>query len=701
MTRHKRKTVRPADEADITTNRRRPTEEAVEKIKQRALNGASEEPDAGEETAGSGTAVALPETGDRKREEFSDEEVQQFFLDGLASLEPTRFPSASAKFQSEEAIWANTRHGGGRGMIGVDQAILYATAFLYRNRPGLTDDQIVERVLNGVRQIHAAQCPRERWDWREERREIADKLQRYKKRLADQNAAKGIPSGPIEEARAKLQREARGGAEEAKTKEEAKTEDAPAKLTALEYGVAVLNSKAKWDDETKRTLFEKMSQEHAVVSIGGTVRYLHQVTGADGRQSELRFLKQQDMQTLYEAIQIPVEKTTTTGGSTTTKTEYISAFNLWRRSPERRQYVGAGMFPGKMPVPKGYLNLWTGFAVEPREGDWSKFREHIRKVICGEDAATYAWVMDWLAHSVQRPDEKPGSALVLKGHLKGTGKTILNIMMKGIHGVHASSVSKSEQLVGRFNGHLLRNVVLGVEEAFWAGDKAATGALKNLITERRLAIELKGIDVFDADNFTRLIFTSNEDWAVPVGVDERRFMVLEVQNKSAKDPRYFDPIFKQMLEQGGLEAMLYELMNRKIVSNLRNPPETTALVHQRKHSLDALPRWIWAVAREGELSNPEAADLTDHFRDGRVIVLSMTEPTQVSTGVVQGAAKKACPGYKGGTVDTDLGKLLTRLGVRRRQVGKTRRPVYEFPPLPELREAVERELRVDCQPEPE
>jgi hypothetical protein len=43
--------------------------------------------------------------------------------------------------------------------------------------------------------------------------------------------------------------------------------------------------------------------------------------------------------------------------------------------------------------------------------------------------------------------------------------------------------------------------------------------------------------------------------------------------------------------------------------------------------------------------------------------------------------------------------MLTRLGVKRRQLGSERRPAYEFPPLPELRAAVERELRVDCQPE--
>jgi hypothetical protein len=260
-------------------------------------------------------------------------------------------------------------------------------------------------------------------------------------------------------------------------------------------------------------------------------------------------------------------------------------------------------------------------------------------------------------------------------------------------GQHAARVDKKDQLVGRFNGHLESKLLLGVEEAFWAGDHAAEGTLKSLITEDRLTFERKGLDAYTGPNYTRLIFTSNQDWVVPVGIDERRFMVLEVVNLRANDPTYFNPIFEQM-NDGGLAAMLHDLLNRKITSNLRKPPETGALVDQRIQSLDGLRRWLWTIAREGEFVNPEPQDLQDVHSAKKVITLQEDTPTSVACGVVIAAAKKACNAYEGRTVDTKLGELLEKLGVRRRRVGNARRPVYEFPPLVEFKSAVERELRV-------
>ena len=78
-----------------------------------------------------------------------------------------------------------------------------------------------------------------------------------------------------------------------------------------------------------------------------------------------------------------------------------------------------------MTVPNGYLNLWQGFAVKPHKGDWTLFDDHLFYVICGENQRYYDWLMDWLAHLVQKPYEKPGSAVVLKSEVKGTGKSMV------------------------------------------------------------------------------------------------------------------------------------------------------------------------------------------------------------------------------------------------------------------------------------
>ena len=89
------------------------------------------------------------------------------------------------KFKSLDDIWRHTKYKGDAritAFIGLDEAILRATAWLYARKPFWTDDQIVDAVLFEVRQIKDKQAPTERWDWEQERREIKDKLARYKAR---------------------------------------------------------------------------------------------------------------------------------------------------------------------------------------------------------------------------------------------------------------------------------------------------------------------------------------------------------------------------------------------------------------------------------------------------------------------------------------------------------------------------------------
>jgi len=107
----------------------------------------------------------------------------------------------------------------------------------------------------------------------------------------------------------------------------------------------------------------------------------------------------------------------------------ISLAKAWLESDLWRTYYGITFQPG---VPRSqcavgdsdgpYFNHWQGFAVEPHEGDRSIFLDHIRTNVCHDDPYRLDWVIGWLANIVQRPREKPGTALVLRG-MQGVGKT--------------------------------------------------------------------------------------------------------------------------------------------------------------------------------------------------------------------------------------------------------------------------------------
>ena len=98
----------------------------------------------------------------------------------------------------------------------------------------------------------------------------------------------------------------------------------------------------------------------------------------------------------------------------------------WLASRDRRQFAGLEFTPDPNDAPgaPGYLNLWRGFAVTPRAkaNGYAVFRDHLLTNVCGGDHALFAWVFGWFAHLVQRPRERIGTALVLRGKM-GTGKT--------------------------------------------------------------------------------------------------------------------------------------------------------------------------------------------------------------------------------------------------------------------------------------
>ena len=190
-----------------------------------------------------------------------------------------------------------------------------------------------------------------------------------------------------------------------------------------------------------------------------------------------------------------------------------------------------------------------------------------------------------------------------------------------LFGPYTIEVSQSSHLVGNFNAHLQNKLLVYADEAFWAGDKRAEGALKAIITEDKIAIEMKGIDVQSSSNFARLILASNNDWVVPASIDQRRFAVIEAGEARMQDAHYFKALLDQ-IEQGGLQALMQFLMDRDLNgTNLRKIPRTAALVDQQLHSLDSVGQWLFCSLISAVLKNRSVEGLSS-LMSGHVSVPS-------------------------------------------------------------------------------
>lgn len=267
----------------------------------------------------------------------------------------------------------------------------------------------------------------------------------------------------------------------------------------------------------------------------------------------------------------------------------------WMSSRRRREYDGVEFHPDPNDAPgtEGYFNLWRGFAVRPapKRNGYAVFRDHLFTNICNGDPKLYAWVFGFFAHMVQRPRERTGTALVFRGKM-GTGKTVVGEAIGSLFPSHFFLVDNARYLTGQFNAHMAQCLLLQADEAVWAGDKEAEGRLRGLITSREQMIEPKGVDPIRLLNFVRIVMTSNEDWVVPAGKEERRFCVLDVSDRCMQNTAYFSEMEAE-LANGGREALLHDLLAFDLSTvDFRQIPKTGALLEQKIHSLDPIDGWF-------------------------------------------------------------------------------------------------------------
>lgn len=341
--------------------------------------------------------------------------------------------------------------------------------------------------------------------------------------------------------------------------------------------------------EGKEAVLDEMNAQHCVVMENGKFRvFTEEFDPVLGRHFYQRSSKE-DFQNLY--CNSFVEQM---NDRPTTRAQF------WLKHPKRRQYKGVIFDPSGDH--DGWLNLWRGWAVEPKPGDWSLLDRLIREVLTDGDPRGYRYVLNWIAAMFQRPAEPAEVAIAFKG-AKGTGKGTLGRVLQQLAGPHGLHISSPEHITGRFNSHLQNCICLFADEAFWAGDKAGEAKLKALVTEPTVAYEGKGRDAVMGKNLIHIVMASNSDWVVPAGLDgERRFAVFEV-NESRKDDRDFFRALNRQLDEGGRAAFLHDMLARDIDGwHPRNDiPQNSALADQKLRGMDPEFSWWYSLLYAGEL----------------------------------------------------------------------------------------------------
>jgi len=344
--------------------------------------------------------------------------------------------------------------------------------------------------------------------------------------------------------------------------------------------------------ETLKEL-EGLNKVFGAALLSGTFRVLKE--WFDGHKHFLSFLKAYDFELFFRNKRVFVFKDEDLKPAPLGK--------LWLDWEGRRTYNEVTFDPSLKKDTPGVYNMFRGL-LEPKKGDWSKIRWHTKNIICNGDDEIYKYVIAWIARAVQDPGGKrPGVALVLQGG-KGIGKGFWADYMGKMFGEGYLPLADAAGFTGKFNMHMSKAILVFLDEATFGGDKKNKGKLQNMITDPVTLFEPKGIDSITMRNYMNVIIASNEEWIVPASSDERRYLVLAVNEDKKLNTDYFNGIDDEM-ENGGPAAMMYDLLRYDYSAvNLRKAPFTQALSEQIETSLPVVfAFWQFVLEREFLLSD--------------------------------------------------------------------------------------------------
>lgn len=418
----------------------------------------------------------------------------------------------------------------------------------------------------------------------------------------------------------------------------------------------------------------KLNKKHAVARVSGKTIIMD--FAYDGK---VHYGSVNDLHNLYENDRRPKEDTT------------VPVSKLWMQHQQRRTYPNGIVFLPNRHI-EGTYNHWQGFSVEPDPNKSCKwFLHHLKEVFCAGNEEHYRYMLGWLAHMVQKPEEKPGVAIIARGE-KRIGKDTPFLYISKMIENHYVTVSEKSQMVGKFNAHQEKVLLLHMQEGFWGGNKQDESALKYMITSETVMIEPKGVNAFPVKSCLRLYISSNERWVVPATEDEGRFLVLEVSKKHQKDHAYFAKIYEEM-DNGGPAALLHYLMNYDISNfQVRNVPDSEALAEQKIEGLRNIEKWWLEVLQSGSVYDQQYGDLIDQDEwEKNVMVVDKQRLRAHYANWMHGRR------YSGEVLSDNaftkrLQVMAPRVDVTRRRIGGSRANVFIIPNLHECREGFQNYL---------
>lgn len=203
------------------------------------------------------------------------------------------------------------------------------------------------------------------------------------------------------------------------------------------------------------------------------------------------------------------------------------------------------------------VNTYVPAIIERKEGDIEPFLNHLELIIGDENDRRS--LLEYLAHNVKYPGHKIPWAPLIQSDVQGVGKNVLKFAMQHCMGRNYVHPAKAKQLVdsgAKFNAWMTGKLFIIADEIKVDSKRDMMSSLTEMISEKVLEIEGKGVDQIVGDNIANWLFFTNHRDAIPIGVHDRRFAPFfsDIQSVSDLLERGMDDDYFTNLYDGWLRA---------------------------------------------------------------------------------------------------------------------------------------------------
>ena len=276
----------------------------------------------------------------------------------------------------------------------------------------------------------------------------------------------------------------------------------------------------------------------------------------------------------------------------------VQVAKTWLDWPLRRTYAAEIYEPGQPRVVNDNLNCWTGWGVEPAEGDidpWSRLLDHL---FVGAEPEAREWFERWCLYPLAHPGAKFDSLACLWSKVQGVGKSTIGNTLGRVYGRNYALVDQ-RSLESDFNGWAVHKQFVMVDDVSAFDSRSKADILKSMVTRKQVEVNIKFITTFQLPDRCNYYLTSNHANAFYIEDEDRRYFVHEVT--SPKLSTAFWDEYNAWLEGDGASALLWFAQRQLDFTGFHPrtaPPRTRAkeeMIDAVKSELDA---WLTELRTE-------------------------------------------------------------------------------------------------------